>query len=456
MRGIMRGMVKKELNKMLKIRNISVIGLGKLGLCMAACFACKGFKVIGVDIDIEKINKINKGMSPIEETSLEELILKLKGKLSATDDYKKAILASDTTFIVVATPSLADGSFSNEYLEKTLYRIAEVLRSKKDYHLVVITSTVMPQTTEKVAKFILEKVSGKKCGKDFGLAYNPELIALGSVIRDFFNPDFILIGEMNKRDGDILEEIYQQTCENKARFARMSPVNAEITKISLNCYVTTKITFANSVAYLCERVEGADANVVTQALGLDRRIGSSCIRPGLGYGGPCFPRDNVAFSAFARRLETQAKLAEMVDVVNREQPLRIINRIKEVAAVLKKGKKALHVGILGLSYKPNTPVIEDSQALDITLLLVQEGFSVTVYDPQGMENSRSVLGDRVRYAKDIKSCVSDADIGVIAVPWEEFRQVDYLQFNKHIILLDCWNFLPQITGVKVVLLGKKS
>ena len=435
--------------------NISVIGLGKLGLCAAASFASKGYKVFGVDIDINKIEKINNGISPIEETGLAELLIKFSSNLKATNDYKQAFLNSDVTFIVVATPSLADGSFSNEYLEKALHKIAELLKKKKSYHLVVITSTVMPKTTEKVAKFLLEKISGKICGKDFGLAYNPEFIALGSVIHDFLNPDLILIGEMNKKDGDILEGIYKNTCENKPFFARMSPVNAEITKIALNCYITTKITFANSLAAICERVKGADAHIISKALGMDSRIGNKYIRPGLGFGGPCFPRDNKAFAAFARMQEVQAKLAEEVDEVNRDQLLRVVNTIKEILSSLNKEKKNALIAILGLSYKPNTPITEDSQALNITQILANEGYRICVYDPQAQENARSLLGDTVRYTKDKESCLSNADLGVIAVPWGEFKEIDFRKINKDIVLLDCWGFLENIKGMDIRYLGGK-
>ncbi|RKY38797.1 MAG: UDP-glucose/GDP-mannose dehydrogenase family protein, partial [Candidatus Omnitrophota bacterium] len=273
----------------MKIDSISVVGLGKLGLCMAACFASKGYKVVGIDIDKNKIDLINRGINPIQETGLTRLIQKYKENLKATSDYEEAILNSQITFIVVATPSEADGSFSNEQLEEALKKIGLILKKKKQYHLVVITSTVMPGTTEHVGRYILEEASGKKCGKDFGLAYNPEFIALGSVIHDFLNPDFVLIGEMNKKDGDILVKIYENICENTLRFARMNPINAEIAKISLNCYITTKITFANFLGAICEKVPGANAEVITQALGLDSRIGSKYLKPGLGYGGPCFP-----------------------------------------------------------------------------------------------------------------------------------------------------------------------
>lgn len=435
------------------VKNISVVGLGKLGLCTAACFASKGFKVIGVDIDVEKIACINKSISPIQETGLESLLKKIKGSLAATSDYKEAILNSELTFIVVATPSLADGSFSNEFLEKSLIKIGQALKHKKGYHLVVVTSTVMPQTSDNVVKFVLEKESGKICGKDFGIAYNPEFIALGSVIHDFLNPDMILIGEMSAKDGDMLEQIYRKTCDSKPAFARMNLVNAEITKITLNCYVTTKITFANSLASICEKVKGSDAHIISRALGFDSRIGSKYIRPGLGFGGPCFPRDNVAFAAFGRLFGVKAKLAEMVDEVNREQPMRIEKRIEALLNANNKQKEKAKIAFLGLSYKPNTPIIEDSQALAIAQLLVKEGYSLTVYDPQAMENAKSVLGNTVKYANNLSECIKKVDLAVIAVPWQEFKDNDFNKINKKIIVLDCWKIIGLNEAFKVAYLG---
>ncbi|RJP28962.1 MAG: nucleotide sugar dehydrogenase [Candidatus Omnitrophota bacterium] len=430
--------------------SISVIGLGKLGLCTAACFASKGFSVIGVDVDIDKIDSVNKGISPVQETGLAELLMRAKGKIKATADYNYAIANSDVSFIVVATPSLADGSFSNEYLEKALHKIAESLRTKKSYHLVVITSTVMPQTTDKVGKFILEKVSGKKCGKDFGLAYNPEFIALGSVLHDFLNPDLVLIGEANIKDGNILEGIYKNTCENKPYFARMSPVNAEITKISLNCYVTTKITFANSLSAICEKIPEADARVVANALGMDSRIGRKYINPGLGYGGPCFPRDNKAFAACAHLVEVQAKLAEMVDQVNNEQVMQLVGKIKSLVSRLKDPV----IAFLGLSYKPNTPIIEDSQALSIAKILVHEGYSLKVYDPQAQDNAKGVLGDFVKYSKNTKDCIKNADLIILAVPWREFNNFNPGDTKKNSLILDCWGLLDMKKFKNIKLLGK--
>jgi len=429
---------------------ISVVGLGKLGLCSAACFAKAGFKVIGVDIEEERIKKINMGISPISETGLFELLKAVKHNLHATTDYNEAVKGSDVTFIVVATPSLADGTFSNEHLEKALQALGEALRSKQGYHLVVVTSTVMPNTVDTVARFILEKASGKKCPRDFGVAYNPEFIALGSVIHDFLNPDFLLIGSMSEKDSKTLEGIYRKTCENSPRFAHMSPVNAEITKIALNCYVTTKITFANSLSAICDKVKGSNAYVISSALGLDSRIGSRYIRPGLGYGGPCFPRDNVAFAAFARRVDAKAKLAEMVDEVNRDQVYRVVAKVHELCEGKKRQK--VSVSVLGLSYKQNTPIVEDSQALGIALSLANEGYRVSVYDPQAMENARAVLGNTVRYCEDKDDCVKSADVAVIAVPWEEFKKINLKNTRRKLVILDCWRVLDK-TDERVKYLG---
>ena len=438
---------------MKKATNISVIGLGKLGLTMSACFASKGYRVIGVDIDKNKIESINRGENPIKETGLTQLIKKSGGNIKVTTDYKEAILNSELTFIVVATPSEADGSFSNEQLEGALKQIGAALKVKDRYHLVVITSTVMPDTTEHVGKFILEDISGKICGKDFGLAYNPEFIALGSIIHDFLNPDFILIGEVNEKDGEILEEIYKDTCDNNPRFARMNPVSAEIAKISLNCYITMKITYANSLAAICEKVPGADAAVITNGIGMDSRIGQKYLKPGLGYGGPCFPRDNVAFAAFARKVGEKAKLAEMVDEVNRNQVERIENKIKERIIKLKKKKEEVTIGIVGLSYKPNTPIIEDSQAIDIVDKLVSEGYKVVVHDPQAQEYAKGVFGNKVNYASTGNACAAQADMLITTTPWEEYKKIE---LKKDIYVIDCWKMFEDrnLGEDKIEFIGK--
>lgn len=443
---------------MKRIDAISIIGLGKLGLCMAACFASKGYKVIGVDIDKAKIDLLNKGENPIQETGLTRILTKFHQSLKYTTDYREAVFKSQVTFIVVGTPSNPGGSFTNKYIEESLREIGLVLRNKKEYHLVVVTSTLMPQTMGKQCKFILEDTSQKRRGLHFGLVYNPEFIALGSVIHDFFNPNFILIGEENKNDGDMLVSVYKNICENKPTFARMNYINAEIAKLSLNCYITTKITFANFLGAVCQQLPNADAHIITAALGLDARIGSRYFSPGLGFGGPCFPRDNLAFSAFASQLNMQAKLSQAVDQINKEQAIRIVRKIETEAKKIRKDKDRIKIGLLGLSYKPETPVVDDSQAISIAKSLIADNYHLVVYDPQALESARVVLGNRVAYAKNALACLDASDIAVVATPWEEFKKIRYSTIkNKHVVILDCWHVIKDSKfKIKYIDVGETS
>jgi UDPglucose 6-dehydrogenase len=433
------------------MRGISVIGLGKLGLCMAACFASKGYKVIGIDIDEIKVDRVNKGECPINETGLSKLIKKYKRNIYATYDYEFAIENSDITFVVVATPSNEDGSFSNTQLEAACIEIAEVLKSKERFHIIVITSTVTPGTLNGVIKPLFEKITKKKCGRGFGLAYNPEFIALGSVIHDFLNPDFLLIGESDKKTGDVLSKIYKKTCDNDPSFARMNFINAEIAKIALNCYVTMKISYANMLAEICEKTPQTDVDKITQAIGIDRRIGVRYLKGGLGFGGPCFPRDNRAFVAFARTIGSQAELPRTVDIVNKHQIKRILS------LVTKDIKKGTKVGILGLSYKPNTEIIENSQAVDIANAIRELGADVFVYDPMANFITKRIYGNRFRYPSTIEDCLKNSEICIVATAWQEFRSVKPKKFEKLMkrgaILVDCWRLYDKDKFKKINYIG---
>jgi UDPglucose 6-dehydrogenase len=419
------------------IKTISVFGIGKLGFPIVACFASKGFRVIAFDVNPEAIKAVNERQPRIYEPGLTELLQK-PGELSATDDYRSAVQNSEATFIVVPTPSLADGSFSTEYAEAAAEQIASGIKNKNIYHLVVLTSTVLPDATESRLKTILERVSGKKCGSDFGLCYSPEFIALGSVIRDFLNPDVILIGESDRKSGELLEEIYKNVCDNNPPVVRMSIRSAELAKISLNAFVTMKVSFANAIAELCEHLPGGDAEAVTRMLGFDSRIGRKYLSGALAYGGPCFPRDNKAFAFFARQIGCEARLAEATDRENRHQNERVVVLVKQKVKDIR-GKS---IAILGLTYKPDTDVIEESAAIKIASILLKEGARLSVYDPAGMGNARRVLGEKgVSYARSATECLKDAEFCILATPWPEFKSLkpeDFTDNMKRAVLLDCW------------------
>ncbi|HYL78220.1 MAG TPA: nucleotide sugar dehydrogenase [Bryobacteraceae bacterium] len=419
---------------------ISIVGLGKLGSPMLVVMAHKGHTVVGVDVNQDFVAAIQNGKAPVQEPGLQEMIDANHARISATTSYEEAILKTDLTMIIVPTPSGPDGRFSLDYVLRSAEQIGAALKKKKDWHLVVLSSTVMPGSTGGVLLPALEKFSGKKCGPDFGLCYNPEFIALGSVIRDMLNPDMILIGESDGRSGEILEELYTGVCESDPRINRMNYVNAELTKLSVNTFVTTKISYANMLAQVCETLPGADVDVVTSAIGCDTRIGKKYLKGALGYGGPCFPRDNVAFSALARGNGAPALLAEATDQLNRRQ----VPRLGEM--ILSRLPKGGTAAVLGLSYKPNTGVIEESQGVALAKFLADAGARVVVYDPAAMENTRQQLKDRISYAKSAADCAGQADVLAITTPWPEFKNLAPENFKRNAklpVVLDCWRVLPR-------------
>jgi UDPglucose 6-dehydrogenase len=435
------------------LKSISVIGLGKLGSPVSACFAARGFRVTSVDVDAAKVESINRGVAPVHEPGLAELMKESAGRLSATIEVDAAVRGSEATFIIVNTPSEPGGGFSLRFVLPTLEAIGKTLRTKKGFHLVVLTSTVMPGSTGGEVKETLERASGKTCGKHFGLCYSPEFIALGSVIRDFYFPDFLLIGESDEQSGEILTEIYTQTCKNTPFVARMNFINAEITKLAVNTYITTKISYANMIARLCEKLPEADANVVTNALGLDTRIGPRYLKGAVSYGGPCFPRDNRALAALAARVGASSGLAEATDLFNRAQ-------IKSLAELVKQhysGDGA--IGILGLTYKPDTDVVEEAFGLLLAQELAAGNVRVVVYDPSA--DAARVLGksNNVRCAGSALECIEQSSVVVLATPWQEFRDVPAEKWARRgtdLVVIDCWrmlNHLERADGVRYVRLG---
>ncbi|MBK5295401.1 MAG: UDP-glucose/GDP-mannose dehydrogenase family protein [Acidobacteriia bacterium] len=420
---------------------ISVIGLGKLGAVMAAVFAERGHQIIGVDLNEAFVSAINEGRSPVEEPGLAELIAKNRTRLRATGDAAAAVAETDATFIIVPTPSGDDGTFSLRHVLAAVEAIGGALRHKSGYHLVVLSSTVMPGATGGEILPLLEASSGKTCGQDFGLCYNPEFIALGSVIRDMSRPDMLLIGESDQRAGTLLASVYEHVFENQPQVARMNFVNAELAKLSVNTFVTTKISYANMLGEICERLPGADVDEVTRALGLDSRIGPKYLQGALGYGGPCFPRDNVAFARLARNLGLEAVLAEATQKVNLLQVPRL------AALILSLLPEGGTVGILGVSYKSSTNIVEESQGIALASHLLAEGVAVNIYDPAAMENAARALPlENVCFRRSAAECAGASQVVVIATPWKEFQQLrpEHLNTSMGIpSVVDCWRILDR-------------
>jgi len=416
---------------------------------MAACLAARGCTVIGVDHDARKVSEIQSLRPPVSETGLAEWLQRSGGRLTATQDIEAAVRDTDITFIVVATPSEPTGGFSLRYVEPVCQAIGRALAKKNGYHVVCLTSTVMPGTTGGAVRELLEKSSGKRLGPDFGLCYSPEFIALGSVIRDFLNPDMLLIGESDPRAGDFLAGIYAQICENKPSVARMSFVNAEITKLAVNTYVTTKISYANMLARICERLDGANVDIITSALGFDTRIGPKYLKGAVSYGGPCFPRDNLALAQLARQLGVPGDLAQAVDRFNRSQ----VGWLADVVQQHSKGP----VGILGLTYKAGTDVVEEAAGFLLSKELAGRGVKVNAFDPGYGKRDLSI--PNATFASSAEDCIAQSDLVVLATAWPEFSQIPAQRWTRNSpprTVIDCWRavkFLHDDPGIHYLGLG---
>lgn len=418
---------------------LSVVGLGKLGSPMVAVFAEKGFEIIGLDINPQFVAALNAGRAPVEEPGLQELIDKNRERITATTDFSQIVRHSDVTFIIVPTPSGSDYCFTNKYIVDAVTKIGTALRGKKEYHLVVVTSTVMPGSTDGEIRDALEAASGRTVGEQMGLCYNPEFIALGSVIRDMLYPDMILIGESDEKAGDILEKIYSASTQSNPEIHRMNCVNAELTKISVNTFVTTKISYANMISEMCDHLPAADASVVSSAIGADSRIGKKYIKSAVGYGGPCFPRDNKAFAALGRRLGVRCDLAEATDRINDHQLVRMSDVVE--SHLPEDGC----VAVLGMSYKPHTPVVEASQGVMLSEILADAGHKVVAFDPIAADAAKQKLGDKVLFTASAQDAIDKADVVVVMTPSPEYAALTKEAFCKDgrtRVVVDPWSVIP--------------
>ena len=415
---------------------VAVIGLGKLGAPMAAAIAARGCPVLAADLDATRVQMVNRGIPPVAEAQLGEYLGRTQGRLRATADVAEAARGAELIFVIVPTPSEPHGGFSLRHVLPACEVVGRALKSRDDFPVVVITSTVMPGSTGGAIREHLEAASGGKSGVQFGLCYSPEFIALGSVIHDFLNPDLVLIGESEGRSGDRLESFYRQICENAPYIARMNHINAEVAKLAVNTFVTTKITFANMLAQICEGLPGADVDTVTLAIGHDSRIGPKYLKGAVSYGGPCFPRDNIALGKVARDAGAVAALPEATDRSNRNEIQRLLSKVKEHY------RPGMQVGILGLAYKPNTDVIEESPGMLLAQALLEEEMDVVVFDPMGLAAAQVVLGDRPAYAGSTQDCLERADLVVIMTPWREFSETPRPEGPAKIVI-DGWRIASE-------------
>jgi len=398
---------------------LGIVGAGFVGLSIGAVFAEKGHSVVLVDVDREKIKKINSGEAPFYEPGLKELLEKHAGRnLRASEDYSE-LLDREIIFICVGTPSKQNGEIDLRFVEAAARSLAGVLKKVEDYKLIAVKSTVIPTTTERVVIPLLEN-SGKVLGKDFGVCVNPEFLREGSAIRDFLHQDRVVIGANDKSTGDMLEKLYRKDFPSSP-IVRTDLRTAEMIKYASNAFLATKISFINEIGNICKKLN-IDVYKVVEGMKHDPRIGASFLRAGMGFGGSCFPKDVRALANFAKKLGEKARILEAVLHVNEKQPEKMIEIAKKRVGTLKNKK----VAVLGLAFKPGTSDTRESRALPLILKLIEEGAEVVVYDPVARLPEEANL-DGVKVANSLEEAVKEAEVIKIATEWEDFKELEKMK-----------------------------
>jgi UDPglucose 6-dehydrogenase len=393
---------------------IAVIGTGYVGLVTGACFAEFGTSVTCVDVDEEKIARLNEGHIPIYEPGLEQLVSKNKaaGRLNFTTDIGAAVEQSLVIILAVGTPPKDDGSADLSFIEAAALDVA---RHMNGYKVIVTKSTVPVGTGERLRRLIREQQQKF----DFGIVSNPEFLREGAAIEDFMRPDRVVIGSRDEAAVAIMRDLYRPLYLIETPVVITSLEAAELTKYAANAFLATKISFINEIANLCDRI-GCDVHDVARAMGMDNRIGRYFLHPGPGYGGSCFPKDTTALVSVAKEYGAESRIVEAVVEVNHAQRTRMVEKIERLMGGDIEDRQ---VAVLGLSFKPKTDDMREAPSIEIIRALVERGARVRAYDPVATEQAKKVLTE-VEYASDEYEAASGADVLVFMTEWNEFRALD--------------------------------
>ncbi len=396
---------------------ISVIGTGYVGLVTGACFAKLGLEVTCVDINSERVEKINQGITPIYEAGLEELLQDAlaKGKLHATTDIGE-IKDSDVSFICVGTPSGLLDYIDLKYVEEVASDIGKTLKDMSKFYTVVVKSTVVPGTTEFKVKPILEKESGKVAGTDFGVAMNPEFLREGKAVEDFLHPDRIVIGTVDERSKDLLLKLYE---DFDSPVMTTNPSTAEMIKYATNSFLVTKISFINEIGNICKEL-GIDVYEVAKGIGLDTRIAPEFLNAGIGFGGSCFPKDVKALVGKAQEVYYRPTLLHSALEINDAQALRMVELLERKAGSLANKK----IAVLGLAFKPGTDDMREAQSVKIIHSLIQKGAKVFATDPKALEEARKIFGEHENlvFCDTPDEAVRKCNYVLIVTEWDEYKR----------------------------------
>ncbi|MBP2294930.1 UDP-glucose dehydrogenase family protein [Azospirillum rugosum] len=412
---------------------IAMIGTGYVGLVSGACFSEFGVHVCCVDKDAGKIERLKRGEIPIYEPGLDDLVARnvAAGRLSFTMDLKEAMQGVDAVFIAVGTPSRrGDGHADLSYV----YGAAEEIAANLDHYTVVVTKSTVPVGTGREVEAIIRRV---RPDADFDVASNPEFLREGSAIGDFMRPDRVVIGATSDRAGEVMRRLYRPLYLIETPIVVTSLETAELTKYAANTFLAAKITFINEIADLCEKV-GADVHDVARGIGLDGRIGKKFLHPGPGYGGSCFPKDTLALVRTAQQVGSPLRIIETVVDINDKRKKQMAERIIAACGGVVDGKT---IGVLGVTFKPNTDDMRDAPSLDIIPALQAAGAHVRAFDPAGMEEAGKLLPG-VEWTKDAYAALDGADCIAILTEWNEFRALDLKRVKtllKRPVMIDLRN-----------------
>ena len=413
---------------------IAIIGTGYVGLVTGACFSEMGVNVVCIDIDKQKIDNINKGIIPIYEPGLEDLVCKnvTAGRLSFTSDISLHLPDINIVFIAVGTPPDEDGSADLRYVLNVARSIGQHINQ---YVLVVTKSTVPVGTAQKVKGAIQEELKKRRIDVPFDVASNPEFLKEGAAIKDFMSPDRVVVGVESERAKELMDRLYKPFLINNYRIIFTDIPSAEMIKYAANAMLATRISFMNDIANLCEIV-GADVNMVRRGIGSDTRIGTKFLYPGCGYGGSCFPKDVKALIKTASDNGYQMQVLKAVENVNDKQKRILFDKFSRHYNNNLSGKT---VAIWGVAFKPETDDIREAPSLVNIELLLEAGCIVKIYDPIAMNEAQRVLGDRVLYCSDLYDAALDADAVMLLTEWKEFRLPSWKVLKKtmkHALVID--------------------
>ncbi len=394
--------------------HIAVIGTGYVGLVTGACFAEFGVDVTCVDVDEGKIGRLLKGIMPIYEPGLEQLVAKntQAGRLHFTTNVGEAVEQALVVFLAVGTPPLPDGSPDLSFIEAAAGSVADHLN---DYKVVVTKSTVPIGTGERIRRLINER---KKNRTNFGVVSNPEFLREGAAINDFMRPDRVVIGSRDEEAIAIMKDLYRPLYLIEAPFVITSLEAAELAKYAANAFLATKVSFINEIANLCDQIN-CDVHDVARAMGMDKRIGSKFLHPGPGFGGSCFPKDTRALASVARQFNCESLIVDAVVEVNNKQGDRMVDKITKLVGSLE-GK---NIAVLGLAFKPETDDMREAPSVGIIRSLLKNGATVKAYDPVAKEEAIKVLPE-ISYEEDEYAAVAGSDALIIVTEWNQFRALD--------------------------------